>query len=72
VENKTAGSKNMDLILHLARLQEIDDDLEYFRGIRSLFKKENILIDIVHGYRFSQKERPHYFTHFLKISRKNP
>jgi hypothetical protein len=39
VENKTAGSKNMDLILHLARLQEIDDDLEYFRGIRSLFEK---------------------------------
>ena len=62
VKNKKAGSKNMELILHLARLQEIDDDLEYFLGIRSLFKKENILIDIVHRHRFSQKERQHYFN----------
>jgi hypothetical protein len=62
VKNGKGGSKNMELVLHMARLQEIDNDLEYFRGIRSLFKKENIMIDIFDRHKFSHAQREHYFA----------
>lgn len=62
VKNGKGGSKNTELILHMARLQEIDNDLEYFRGIRSLFKKENIMIDIFDRHKFSHAQREHYFA----------
>jgi hypothetical protein len=45
----------------MGRLQEIDDDLEYFQGIRSYFKKENIIVDILHTNTFSHENRENYF-----------
>jgi hypothetical protein len=72
VKNKKAGSKNTELVLHMARLQEIDNDLEYFRGIRSLFKKENIMIDIFDRHKFSHTQREHYFASlFEKFPKKS-
>jgi hypothetical protein len=56
-----AGSQNIDLLSHMERLQEIDDDLEYFRQIESYFKKERIIIDIIHQNVFSQIHRKKYF-----------
>jgi len=56
-----AGSQNIDLLSHMERLQEIDDDLEYFRQIESYFKKERIIIDIIHQKAFSHTHRKKYF-----------
>jgi len=56
-----AGSRNRDLMVHLGRLHEIEDDLDYFEGIRAYFKNENIFADIVHPDRFSHEHRAEYF-----------
>ena len=34
-----AGTRNLELMEDMGRLQEIDDDLEYFQGIQLYFKK---------------------------------
>jgi hypothetical protein len=60
-----AGSQNKDLMEHMMRLQEIDSDLEYFQTIRAYFKKENILVDILHKHPFSHEERGRYFENIL-------
>jgi hypothetical protein len=56
-----AGTKNHELMADMGRLQEIDDDLEYFRGIASYFKKENIIVDVLHRDTFSHEHRENYF-----------
>jgi len=56
-----AGSQNRELMEELGRLQEIDDDLRYFHGIQSYFKKENIAVDILHRDTFSHEHRVNYF-----------
>ena len=61
-----AGSQNRDLMDHLATLQEIEDDLEYFTGIRSYFRKERILIDILNEDRFSHQHRAGYFRKIVE------
>lgn len=60
-----AGSQNTDLVCHMKRLQEIDDDLEYFRIIRDYFFKEHILVDILHTNPFTHKNREAYFKNIL-------
>ncbi len=65
-KNGKAGSKNKDLIAQMARLQEIDDDTEYFRGIQSLFKKQNTLMIVFDQPRFSHENRTHYFNTLLE------
>jgi hypothetical protein len=60
-----AGSQNRDLVEHMERLQEIDDDLEYFQTIGAYFKKENILVDILHKHPFSHEERGRYFENII-------
>jgi hypothetical protein len=55
------GSQNRDLLAHMERLQEIEDDLEYFSTIRTYFRNENILIDIFDRQRFTHEKRDHYF-----------
>jgi hypothetical protein len=60
-----AGSQNSDLVSHMERLQEIDDDLEYFQSIRDYFRRENIIVDVMHKRRFSQKNRTDYFNDVL-------
>ena len=62
-----AGSQNRDLVAHMERLQEIDDDLEYFQTIHDYFKKENILVDILHKEQFSHQRRRQYFDTILSI-----
>ncbi len=57
-----AGTKNLELMKDMGRLQEIDDDLEYFRGITSYFKKENIIVDVLHKDTFSHENRENYFN----------
>jgi hypothetical protein len=66
VKRGKAGSKNKELLAHMARLQEIDNDTEYFRGIRSIFKKENILIEILDESRFSHRRRAQYFNNLIE------
>ncbi len=61
-----AGTRNRDLMEEMGRLQEIDDDLEYFRGIRSYFKKENIIVDVLHKDTFSHEHRENYFNRMFK------
>ena len=56
-----AGSQNHELREHLSRLQEIDDDLEYFSGVCTYFDKETILIDIPGKQRFTAEDRDTYF-----------
>ena len=56
-----AGAITEKLREHLARLQEIDNDLEYINGISTYFDKEMILIDISGGQRFTNNERISYF-----------
>jgi hypothetical protein len=56
-----AGSQNRDLMAHLGRLQEIENDLNYFEGIQDYFKKENIIVDILPTDRFSNERRVNYF-----------
>jgi hypothetical protein len=57
-----AGTRNLDLMVDMGRLQEIDDDLEYFHGIQSYFKKENIMVDVLHKDTFSHEHRVNYFN----------
>lgn len=66
VRTGRAGSQNRDLLLHMERLQEIDDDLEYFQEIHAYFKRENILLDILHSHPFSHRSRGEYFENILK------
>lgn len=56
-----AGSQNRDLLTHMARLQEIDSDLEYFQTVHAYFKKENIVAGILHKHPFTDKGRAEYF-----------
>lgn len=56
-----AGTRNLELMVDMGRLQEIDDDLEYFRGIKTYFKKENIIVDVLHRDTFSHEHRVSYF-----------
>ena len=55
------GTQNRELLAHMKRLQEIEDDFEYFSAIRTYFQKENILIDIFDRQQFSHEKRDHYF-----------
>ena len=57
-----AGTQNVDLMETMGRLQEIDDDLEYFHGVRSYFKKEHIIVDVLHRDTFSHEHRVNYFN----------
>ncbi len=56
-----AGSQNRELREHLARLQEIDNDLEYINGVSTYFENETILIDIPGKQRFTNHDRDTYF-----------
>ena len=55
------GSQNRDLLGHMERLHEIEDDLGYFSAIRTYFQKENILVDIFDQQQFTHEKRDHYF-----------
>lgn len=66
VSKGKAGSRNAALVRHMARLQEIDSDKEYFLGIRSLFKKENIRIRILEEPHFTHKARGRYFNNLFE------
>jgi hypothetical protein len=57
-----AGTRNRELMEDMGRLQEIEDDLEYFHGIQSYFKKENIIVDVLHKDTFSHENRVNYFN----------
>lgn len=61
-----AGTQNRDLMEALGRIQEIQDDLEYFNGIRSYFRRENILADVLHQDTFSHEHRENYFRRVLE------
>lgn len=65
VKTGKAGSQNHELLLQMMRLQEIDDDLVYFREIREYFHRENILVDIIHDRPFTHKGRDAYFRAIL-------
>jgi hypothetical protein len=60
-----AGSQNQDLVVQMERLQEIEDDLDYFQHIHGYFKKEQILAHIIGEQKFSHKDRSRYFGHLL-------
>jgi hypothetical protein len=60
-KNGKAGTRNLELMVDMGRLQEINDDLAYFQGIRSYFSKENIIVDILHRDTFSHEHRDNYF-----------
>jgi hypothetical protein len=60
-KNGKAGSQNKELMEYMGKLQEIDDDMDYFSGIQSYFKKENILVDVLHTDRFAHEHRVNYF-----------
>ncbi|MFA5220716.1 MAG: hypothetical protein WC391_00320 [Methanoregula sp.] len=60
-----AGSQNKELVGSMERLQEIEDDLEYFNGVREYFQKEKILVDIMERPRFTHEKREHYFQHLF-------
>ena len=60
-KNGKAGTRNHELMEDLGRLQEINDDLGYFHGIQSYFKKESIIVDILHKNTFSHEHRVNYF-----------
>lgn len=57
-----AGTKNRELMEDMGRLQEIEDDREYFHGIQSYFRKENIIVDVLHKDTFSHEHRENYFN----------
>jgi hypothetical protein len=57
-----AGSQNRNLMEYLGKMQEIEDDMEYFSGIKSYFRQENILIDVLQKDRFSHEHRADYFA----------
>jgi hypothetical protein len=56
-----AGSQNSNLLQHVSRLQEINNDLEYVQSLHSYFTNENILMDILHPHTFTHFERERYF-----------
>jgi len=56
-----AGSQNRSLMENLGKLQEIEDDMEYFSGIESYFRQENIIVDVLQKDRFSHEHRANYF-----------
>ena len=56
-----AGSQNRSLMEHMGKLQEIEDDMDYFTGIESYFRQENILVDVLQKDRFSHEHRANYF-----------
>ena len=60
-KNGRPGTRNIELMEELGRLQEIDDDLAYFHAIQSYFRKENILADVLHKDMFSHENRTNYF-----------
>jgi hypothetical protein len=60
-KNGRPGTRNHELMEDLGRLQEIDNDLEYFHGIQSYFQKENIIVDVLHKDTFSHEHRVNYF-----------
>jgi hypothetical protein len=60
-KNRKAGTRNYELMVDMGRLQEINNDLAYFQGIRSYFSKENIIVDILHRDTFSHEHRDNYF-----------
>ena len=60
-KNRKAGTKNHELMVDMGHLQEIGDDLAYFEGIKSYFRKENIIVDILHKDTFSHEHRENYF-----------
>jgi hypothetical protein len=66
-----AGTRNLELMEDMGRLQEIDDDLEYFHGIQSYFKKENIIVDVLHKDTFSHEHRTNYFNKVFENFPKN-
>jgi hypothetical protein len=66
-----AGTQNRNLMEDMGRLQEIDDDLSYFHGIQSYFKKENILVDVLHRDTFSHELRENYFRKVFENFPKN-
>jgi len=71
-KNGKAGTKNDELMRDMGRLQEIDDDLAYFEGIASYFRKENIIVDVLHKDSFSHENRENYFkTLFENIPEKS-
>ena len=57
-----AGSQNRNLMEYLGKMQEIDDDMDYFAGIQSYFRQENILVDVLQKDRFSHEHRVNYFA----------
>jgi hypothetical protein len=61
VKDGRAGSQNRELMEHLGKLQEIEDDMAYLSGIHTYFTRENILIKIPNTNRFSHKQRESYF-----------
>jgi len=61
-----AGTHNRELMEDLGRLQEIDDDYEYFHGIQSYFRKENIIVDVLHTDTFSHEHRVNYFNRMFE------
>ena len=67
-----AGSQNKELMDQMERLQEIDDDLEYFQAVKDYFRTEKILVDVLHDHPFTHKKRDDYFgavlSHFPKKS----
>ncbi len=66
LKSGSPGSLNRDLMEHLGRLQEIESDIEYFTNIRSYFKKERIIADILYEDRFSHETRKNYFQRLLE------
>lgn len=71
IRSGKAGSQNQELRNHLERLQEINNDLEYFTGIRTYFDKELILIDIPGRQRFTNQGRVTYFRSVFNKFPKN-
>ena len=61
-----AGTQNRELMEDMGRLQEIEDDLAYFHGVQSYFKKENIIVDVLHKDTFSHEHRENYFKRMFE------
>ena len=70
-KNGRAGTQNRELMEDMGRLQEIDDDLEYFHGVQSYFKKENIIVDVLYKDTFSHEHRVNYFNKMFEDFPKN-
>ena len=64
-KNGRAGTQNRELMEDMGRLREINDDIEYFHGVQSYFKKENIIVDVLYKDTFSHEHRMNYFNEVL-------